>query len=132
VLDPLDAHHYSHAGASSIDLFGHNKMRFASAPIIRVAPHFHLVGTQQSVGFRNGTFAVEPLGLDGIQSWAFHGQQTGHDPDPVPGPFRSLIMRPEPGPHQLAGVPRGVVPGTLWVQQPPRNTLRCQALAAPG
>ena len=70
---------------------------------------------------------MHPFRLDRIEPGAFRREPEREDAHPFADLFDLLVVLSNPGPHDLADVPGGIVPD----QQPRALTLRLQALAAP-
>src|SRR5215208_5146795 len=68
------------------------------------------VCSKQSIGLYNFSFAVYPLGLDGVQPGALFGQKTAHDPNPFAALFDAAVVFAEPSPRLFGDMPTGVVP----------------------
>src|SRR5262245_19989407 len=103
-------------------------MRFLNTSIIRIDAIDDLLRTEQAVRFDNRSFPMHPLGLNRIQPGTFTRQPAGDDAYPLTGLLDTAIVLPQPRPHLVANVPRGVIPD----QQYRREPLRCQARTAPG
>jgi hypothetical protein len=86
--------------------------------IIGTYPLGYLLRGQDMGRFDHGAFPMDPLGLDGVQPGTFTRQPTRDDAHSTPCLLDVAVMRSQPRPHQLAFVPRGIVPhqqqGTLF------------------
>src|SRR5215210_4407049 len=70
-----------------------------------------LVGAQQTVGLYNLAFAVNPLGLYGIEPRALLGQQASNNPHPfLLTLFEGSVVRSDPAANLAAYMPACVVP----------------------
>jgi hypothetical protein len=83
---------------------------------------------QEAIGFRDGPFAMDPLGLNRVQPWAVYRQPVGDNPHAALPCFHLLIVEAEPRADSLTCGPRGVIPD----EQQGGEALRRQAVAAPG
>jgi hypothetical protein len=90
-------------------------------------PLGYLLCGQHTGGFRDGAFPVDPLRRDGVQPRALTRQPARDDTHALPGVFDVVVMRTEPWAHQLAFVPRSVVPHQQQGALPPCG----QTVAAP-
>src|SRR5258706_7323128 len=88
----------------------------------------YLAAREQAVRLDNGTFAVDPLGLDRIEPGAFDRQVARQDPYAVALLLDLLVVGMDPAAHVLADVPGSVVPD----QGPDQDVLPLQLRAAPG
>ena len=86
-----------------------------------------LVSRQHAGGFDNGALAMQPLGLDGIEPRALAGQVAGQDTHAAALAFDLPVVGPNPVAHELADMPRGVIPD----QHPDFDALARQRLATP-
>ena len=85
-------------------------MRFRCTAIVRIDPCFQVGGTQQPLGVRDRSLAMDPLGLDRIEPRAFGWQPIGDEPHALPAPLDGVVMGSQPRSNLLADVPRGVIP----------------------
>ena len=65
---------------------------------------------QQAGGFDHGSFAMDPMRLQGVEPRAFDGQGTIDNSDALAFPFGALIVVSELLSHGLAAVPRCIIP----------------------
>src|SRR5215208_4429231 len=85
-------------------------MLFVSTAEGPANPVGELRSTEQPLRLYNLAFAMDPLGLDGIEPRALGGQQTRHYPDPMAGGFDTAVVGADPASHLMAFVPACVVP----------------------
>jgi len=103
-------------------------MRFSGTGIVRTDTRFQFCCAQEAIGFRDGSFAMDPLRLDRVQPWAFHRQPGGDNPHAALTRFHLLVVEADPRADSLTGMPRGVIPD----EQQGGEALLRQAVAAPG
>jgi hypothetical protein len=89
---------------------------------------FQFCRAQKAIGDQIGSFAMDPLRLHRVQSWAFHREPVGNNPHAVVTRFHPLIVEANPRADRLTCMPRGVIPD----EQPCGDAVRRQAAAAPG
>lgn len=68
-----------------------------------------LISSKQSLGLCNLAFAVDPLGLYGIEPRALGGQRARYYPNPLPAGFDFSVVRCDPVSDLSAFVPACVV-----------------------
>jgi hypothetical protein len=73
-------------------------------------PVCELVSTEQPLGLYYLAFGVDPLGLYGVEPGALGWQQARHYPNPAAAFFDTAVVGDDPISHQMALVPRSVVP----------------------
>jgi hypothetical protein len=75
-------------------------------------PICELISTEQPLGLCDLAFAMNPLGLYGIEPRALGRQQAGHYPHPsfATTVFDSAAVGGDPASHPMAFVPGGIVP----------------------
>src|SRR5215212_1617185 len=73
-------------------------------------PLSKLVSAKQSLGLRDLAFAVDPLGLYGVEPRALGGQQARYYPNPKAAGFDFSVVRCDPLSNLSAFVPACVVP----------------------
>src|SRR5215216_7952956 len=69
-----------------------------------------LISSKQSLGLCNLAFAVDPLGLYGVEPRALGGQQARYYPNLMAAGFDFSVVRCDPVSHLSAFVPACVVP----------------------
>src|SRR5215207_9103331 len=95
----------------------------------RAHPLGQLVGVEQPIGFYHFAFAVNPLGLHGVEPGTFGGQIAAYDPHPFERALLDLvIVFFDPITCFFAHVPGSVVPD----QKPHLLTPRIELIGAPG
>src|SRR5215204_1728924 len=90
-------------------------------------PLSKLVSAKQSLGLRDLAFAVDPLGLYGVEPRALGGQQARYYPNPLAAGFDLAVVGVDPTSHLMAFVPACVVPD----QKQGLLTPRLEPLATP-
>jgi hypothetical protein len=103
-------------------------MRFRGTCVVRTDTRFQFCRAEEAIGFRDGSFAMDPLGLNWVQPWAFHRQPVGDKPHAALTRFHLLIVEANPRADSLTCVPRGVIPD----EQQCGDALPRHAVAAPG
>src|SRR5579859_4450436 len=98
------------ASAYSRDLFGNDQMRFIRTPKMGTHTLSQLLRRKQSTGFHHGALAMHPLGLNGVEPGTFGRQKARQDTDALALSFHLGIVGADPGAHELAHMPGGVVP----------------------
>src|SRR5215213_10364388 len=73
-------------------------------------PLSKLVSAKQSLGLRDLAFAVDPLGLYGVEPRTLGGQQARYYPNPLAAGFDTAVVSGDPLSHPMALVPTSVVP----------------------
>ena len=73
-------------------------------------PLSKLVCAQRILRLYHLTFAMDPLGLYGVQPRALFGQKAAYDPHSIPAVFDLAVMFSEPPPYLFRDVPACVVP----------------------
>ena len=86
-----------------------------------------LFGGKQAIRFHNSLLGMHPLGLDRVEPGTFGGQKEGQDAHTFALALDLAVVLTNPGPHQLAVMPGGVIPD----QQPAGLTRRLQSGADP-
>src|SRR5215203_5473507 len=86
-----------------------------------------LISSKQSLGLCNLAFAVDPLGLYGVEPRALGGQQARYYPNLMAAGFDFSVVRCDPVSHLSAFVPACVVPD----QQQGLLAARLEPVAAP-
>ena len=102
-------------------------MWFIRAAKMRTDPLRQLFGRKQPIEFNDGSLAMHPLGLDGIEPGAFRWESKGQDAHTFARLFDLLIVFSDPGSHDLADMPGSIVPD----EQPGSFALSRQPFAAP-
>src|SRR5215208_4057991 len=90
-------------------------------------PLSKLVSAKQSLGLCDLAFAVDPLGLYGVEPRALGGQQARYYPNPLAAGFDLAVVGVDPTSHLMAFVPACVVPD----QKQGLLTPRLEPLATP-
>src|SRR5512144_87872 len=103
-------------------------MSFIRTVIVGTDTLSQLLGREQAVGLHHGALAMHPLGFNGIEPGALRGQKQRQNAHAFARGFHLLVVFPNPGAHDLAGMPRGIIPD----QQPGSFSLGLQVGAAPG
>jgi hypothetical protein len=103
-------------------------MSFKRTVIVGTDTFDQLLGGEQAVGFHHGTLAMHPLGFNRIEPGTLRGQKQRQYPHAFARGFDLLIVFTNPGAHDLAAMPGGVIPD----QQPGAFALGLQGGAAPG
>src|SRR5438874_11859623 len=101
-------------------------MSFMRTLKVSTDPLGKLVSRKQPIGFNDGTLAMHPFGLDGIEPGTLRREQQGQDPHAFALPFDLLVMLPYPGSHFEACMPRGIVR-----DHPPGRFALCLQLRTP-
>lgn len=86
-----------------------------------------LCGGEQAVGLQDGAITMDPFGFNGIKPGALLGQKRGENAHAFPRGFDLHIVLADPGAHEFALMPRGIVPD----EQPGGLPLGLQCGAAP-
>src|SRR5712691_5769519 len=98
------------ASAESGSLFWSHQVRLVSTVEMLADPVGQLGGRQQPSRLDNRTLAVQPLGLDRVEPWALARQVAHQDAHTPARPFDLTVVLPDPGAHELADMPGGIVP----------------------
>src|SRR5262245_15137172 len=97
------------------------------AAIVGIDPLFEFCGTHQAVGFRNGSFPMDPCWFNGVEPRTF-ARQWADDDAYTHSPSLDLpIVLTQPVPYRLATVPGRIVPD----QQQGGKTLGGKLCGAP-
>src|SRR5215210_6818095 len=73
-------------------------------------PLGQLISGELAVSFHHPPFAVNPLGLYGVEPGTLGGQQAAYDPHSSSAVFERSVVRIDPGAYLPACVPAGIVP----------------------
>lgn len=79
-------------------------------PIVSPDSILDFFGRQQAVGFGDGSFAVKPLGFNGVEPGTLHRQEAPDDSDPLAGLFDRKVVFFDPGGDCVTFVPGGIIP----------------------
>ncbi|SRR5579885_402229 len=102
-------------------------MSFIRTVIVGTDPLSQLLRRKQAVGFDHGALAMDPLGFNRIEPGALGGQKQGQNAYAFACGFHLLVVVPNPGTHDLAVMPGGIIPD----QQPSPFALGLQLVTAP-
>ena len=102
-------------------------MSFVRTVKVGTDPLGQLAGREQFIGFNDSALAMHPLGLDGIEPGALGWEQKGQDADAFALLLDLLVMLANPGAHDQALMPGGIVPD----QQPSGLALDLQLSTTP-
>src|SRR6266852_3715953 len=102
-------------------------MRFIRTPKMGTHTLSQLLRRKQSVGFHHGALAMHPLGLNRVEPGTFGRQKARKDADTLALSFHLGIVGADPGAHELAHMPGGVVPN----EQPGCFSLGLHLLTSP-
>src|SRR5215208_6143925 len=94
----------------SSDLLCNGQVLFVSTTEGRVNPVGKLVSPEQPLGLDYLAFAVDPLGLYGVEPRTLGGQQGRHYPYPTAAGFDTAVVSSDPLSHPVALVPTSVLP----------------------
>src|SRR5215213_5611199 len=94
----------------SSDLLCNGQVLFVSTTEGRANPIGKLVSPEQPLGLDYLAFAVDPLGLYGVEPRTLGGQQDRHYPYPTAAGFDTAVVSGDPLSHPMALVPTSVVP----------------------
>src|SRR5438874_228255 len=86
-----------------------------------------LLSRKQPAWFNHGPLTMDPLGLNGVKPGTFGGQEARQDADALALSFHLGIMFANPGAHELAHMPGGIVPN----EQPGCLSLGLQVVTSP-
>lgn len=86
-----------------------------------------LFGGKQAIGFHENLLCMHPLGLDRVEPGTFGRQKERQDAHPFTLLPHLTVMLSDPGLHDLAGMPGGIVPD----EQPGGFALRLQPVTDP-
>lgn len=102
-------------------------MWFIRASVVGPNAFSKLTSGEQSVGFNNRPFPMDPFGFNGIEPRALLGQQKGQETHAFVRLLHLPVVFSDPGAHLFANMPGRVIPD----QQPGRFAQIRQALRAP-
>ena len=85
-------------------------MRFIGTAKVRTDALSQLLGRKQSRGFNDSPLAMHPLRLNGIEPGALRRQVERQDAHAFACLFDLLIVLSDPGAHDLADMPGGIIP----------------------
>src|SRR5579884_1736570 len=97
-------------------------MWFIRTPKMRTDPLSQLLCRKQTVSFNDSSLPMYPLRLNGIEPGALCRQLEGQNAHAFACLFDLLIVFSDPGPHDFADMPGGIIPD----QQPGAFALCCQ------
>src|SRR2546423_13627360 len=102
-------------------------MRFIRTAKMGTHALSQLWSRKQTIGFNHGALAMNPLGLNWVEPGTFGGQEARQDADALALRFHLGVVLADPGAHELAHMPRGIVPN----EQPGGLSLGLQLLTSP-
>lgn len=73
-------------------------------------PLHRFLSRQSTVGFRDASLAMGPLGFNRIEPGAFDGQGANQQAHALTGTLDELVMLPNPLAHRFADMPGSVIP----------------------
>ena len=109
------------------DIFGNSEMWLMSAVEGFTNPVGQGLGRQSPIGFNHPPFCVYPVGFNRIEPGTPGRQPARHNPHSLTRLFDSLVVRAQPRPHFVTGMPRRIIPN----HQQGALTLRGQFLTTP-